>query len=124
MKFFFLIVTVLFLVALGPLIYAEPVNKPLKTWTNEDLELLDQPVPGFFVSGKDFPPFAFRDQSGEAWTNQDLEGKVVLVAFWSTSCAFCHPEIAELQKTVRAGDLQRRISNSYLQCGSGRDSSQ
>jgi len=37
---------------------------------------------------------------GKAFNSDDLRGKVVVLAFWSTKCAICHSEIPKLNKIV------------------------
>lgn len=44
------------------------------------------------------PDFAAQDLSGQAVNLRDLQGKVVVLTFWSTKCQICHAEIPKLNQ--------------------------
>jgi peroxiredoxin/mono/diheme cytochrome c family protein len=47
--------------------------------------------------GQSAPPLSFRDPEGTVGSLDQLRGKVVLVAFWGTSCLPCIAELPELE---------------------------
>jgi peroxiredoxin len=59
--------------------------------------------------------FTLADVEGESWHLADLKGKVLLVNFWSTSCAPCRKEMPDLQalfdKYKERGLIVLSISN-------------
>ncbi len=48
--------------------------------------------------GQDAPAFAAQSLSGEQINLADMQGKVVVMTFWSTKCAICHSEIPKLNQ--------------------------
>jgi thiol-disulfide isomerase/thioredoxin len=48
--------------------------------------------------GKRVPPFTLKTSTNEKLTDRSLQGQVVLLNFWSTTCGPCVKEIPELQK--------------------------
>jgi peroxiredoxin len=51
-------------------------------------------------TGASAPPFWYRDAEGTAGCLDQHRGKVVLVAFWGTTCAPCLDELSELESLV------------------------
>lgn len=49
-------------------------------------------------AGQDAPAFAAQSISGEQINLADMQGKVVVMTFWSTKCAICHSEIPKLNQ--------------------------
>ena len=49
-------------------------------------------------TGQDAPAFAAQSMSGQAINLADMQGKVVVMTFWSTRCAICHSEIPKLNQ--------------------------
>jgi peroxiredoxin len=49
-------------------------------------------------TGQDAPAFAAQSMSGEQINLADMQGKVVVMTFWSTKCAICHSEIPKLNQ--------------------------
>lgn len=49
-------------------------------------------------TGQDAPAFAAQSLSGEQINLADMQGKVVVMTFWSTKCAICHTEIPKLNQ--------------------------
>jgi mono/diheme cytochrome c family protein/peroxiredoxin len=47
--------------------------------------------------GQSAPPLLFRDPEGTVGSLDQLRGKVVLVAFWGTTCVACMAELPELE---------------------------
>ena len=57
---------------------------------------------GYFLtrsSGQDAPQVTYIGIKGEKITPQQLDGKVVLVNFWATSCASCVKEMPDMVNT-------------------------
>jgi len=50
--------------------------------------------------GSAAPDFAAEGLDGKTYNLSDLQGKVVLITFWSTRCAICHSEIPKLNQVV------------------------
>ncbi len=50
--------------------------------------------------GQAAPEFAAQTLEGQTVNLKDLQGKVVVLTFWSTKCAICHAEIPKLNKIV------------------------
>jgi peroxiredoxin len=48
--------------------------------------------------GQAAPEFAAQSLSGQAINLSDMQGKVVVMTFWSTKCAICHSEIPKLNQ--------------------------
>lgn len=48
--------------------------------------------------GQAAPEFAAQSLSGQAINLADMQGKVVVMTFWSTRCAICHSEIPKLNQ--------------------------
>ena len=46
------------------------------------------------------PDFSAEGIDGKTYNLSQLQGKVVLVTFWSTRCAICHSEIPKLNQVV------------------------
>ena len=46
------------------------------------------------------PDFAAEGMDGKTYNLSQLQGKVVLITFWSTRCAICHSEIPKLNQVV------------------------
>jgi thiol-disulfide isomerase/thioredoxin len=44
------------------------------------------------------PDFSLKTLSGDTVTDQSLQGQVVILNFWSTSCSACLAELPELQQ--------------------------
>lgn len=49
-------------------------------------------------TGQNAPAFAAQSLSGEQINLADMQGKVVVMTFWSTKCAICHTEIPKLNQ--------------------------
>jgi peroxiredoxin len=47
--------------------------------------------------GQEAPPFELRDLNGRVYHSDSLRGKVIVLDFWSTSCAPCINEIPEIR---------------------------
>jgi peroxiredoxin len=50
--------------------------------------------------GSAAPDFSAEGMDGKTYNLSQLQGKVVLVTFWSTRCAICHAEIPKLNQVV------------------------
>ncbi len=50
--------------------------------------------------GQVAPDFSARTLDGQTVNLKDLQGKVVVLTFWSTRCAICHSEIPKLNQVV------------------------
>ena len=50
--------------------------------------------------GNAAPEFAAQDLSGQPVNLRDLQGKVVVLTFWSTKCQICHAEIPKLNQVA------------------------
>lgn len=50
--------------------------------------------------GQAAPNFAAQSIDGQMVNLTDLQGKVVVLTFWSTKCAICHSEIPKLNQVV------------------------
>lgn len=50
--------------------------------------------------GQAAPVFAAQSLDGQTVNLKDLQGKVVVLTFWSTRCAICHAEIPKLNQIV------------------------
>lgn len=50
--------------------------------------------------GQAAPNFAAQSVDGQTVNLSDLQGKVVVLTFWSTKCAVCHSEIPKLNQVV------------------------
>lgn len=50
--------------------------------------------------GQTAPVFAAQSLNGQTVNLKDLQGKVVVLTFWSTRCAICHAEIPKLNQIV------------------------
>src|SRR6476619_2515504 len=50
--------------------------------------------------GSAAPDFAAAGMDGKTYNLSQLQGKVVLITFWSTRCAICHSEIPKLNQVV------------------------
>lgn len=48
--------------------------------------------------GDKFPQFSATDIDGKTWTNNDIEGKVMVLNCWFTGCKPCRAEMPELSK--------------------------
>jgi len=48
--------------------------------------------------GNPAPEFAATSMSGQTFDLKQLQGKVVLVTFWSTKCEICHSEIPKMNQ--------------------------
>ena len=75
-----------------------------------DLELLEQRSIDLraCMIGKKFPSFSATTISGKTYSTDDLEGKVVFVTSWFSSCAPCVAEIPvlnELSKQYKSKDF-------------------
>lgn len=54
--------------------------------------------------GEPMAPFALRSMTGESWhLPQAAAGKVVVVRFWATWCAFCKDEMKAIEPVWQAG---------------------
>ena len=51
--------------------------------------------------GQPAPDFAATTIDGRSVTLKDLQGKVVVLTFWSTRCAICHSEFPKLNQVVQ-----------------------
>lgn len=51
--------------------------------------------------GQPAPDFAATTIDGRPVTLKDLQGKVVVLTFWSTRCAICHSEFPKLNQVVQ-----------------------
>jgi Peroxiredoxin len=49
-------------------------------------------------TGQPAPEFAAQTLNGQAINLSDMQGKVVVMTFWSTKCAICHSEIPKLNQ--------------------------
>ena len=61
--------------------------------------------------GDPAPLFSLNDSSGNIWSLEALQGKVVLVNFWATWCPTCKGEKVSLQKL---SDMTRDKSNFVI----------
>ncbi len=50
------------------------------------------------VIGQSAPDFAGQGLDGKALNLADMQGKVIVMTFWSTRCAICHSEIPKLNQ--------------------------
>ena len=50
--------------------------------------------------GQAAPEFVAQTLDGQSVNLKDLQGKVVVLTFWSTRCAICHAEIPKLNQMV------------------------
>jgi peroxiredoxin len=50
--------------------------------------------------GQTAPDFAAQTLEGQPVNLKDLQGKVVVLTFWSTRCAICHAEFPKLNQVV------------------------
>lgn len=50
--------------------------------------------------GQQAPSFSVQSIEGETVALDQLQGKVVVLTFWSTRCAICHSEIPKLNQVV------------------------
>lgn len=50
--------------------------------------------------GQPAPDFAAQTLNGDTVNLKDLQGKVVVLTFWSTRCAICHAEFPKLNQIV------------------------
>lgn len=50
--------------------------------------------------GQAAPNFAAQSLDGQTVNLNELQGKVVVLTFWSTKCAICHSEIPKLNQVV------------------------
>lgn len=50
--------------------------------------------------GQQAPSFSVQSLEGETVSLDQLQGKVVVLTFWSTRCAICHSEIPKLNQVV------------------------
>lgn len=50
--------------------------------------------------GQSAPEFVAQTLDGQTVNLKDLQGKVVVLTFWSTRCAICHAEIPKLNQIV------------------------
>ena len=50
--------------------------------------------------GQQAPNFTGQALDGQAFSLDQLQGKVVLLTFWSTRCQICHSEIPKLNRVV------------------------
>lgn len=50
--------------------------------------------------GQAAPEFSAQTIEGQTVNLKDLQGKVVVLTFWSTKCAICHAEIPKLNQIV------------------------
>jgi len=48
--------------------------------------------------GNPAPEFAATSMNGQSYDLKQLQGKVVLVTFWSTKCEICHSEIPKMNQ--------------------------
>ncbi len=62
--------------------------------------------------GQGAPDFRLRTFSGETYHLQELEGKVVLINFWSSWCESCKPEARDLGQAWR--DVRSRGDVVFL----------
>jgi len=51
-------------------------------------------------TGTQAPDFAAESLDGKYYTLSQLQGKVVILTFWSTRCQICHSEIPNLNKVA------------------------
>lgn len=52
------------------------------------------------MKGKPFPEFKLTTMDGTTYTNEDVEGKVLVMNFWFSSCKPCIGEIPEMNEMV------------------------
>ncbi len=50
--------------------------------------------------GTEAPDFSAQTLSGKQLSIKELQGKVVVLTFWSTRCAICHSEIPKLNQVA------------------------
>ncbi len=50
--------------------------------------------------GAQAPDFAAESMDGKSYNLSQLQGKVVVMTFWSTKCAICHSEIPKLNQVA------------------------
>lgn len=50
------------------------------------------------------PQFSATDINGQEVSLNNLQGKVVVLTFWSTRCAICHEELPKVNQMVRGFD--------------------
>jgi thiol-disulfide isomerase/thioredoxin len=53
-----------------------------------------------YNEGEAIPPFAFEDINGNKFDSEELQGKVIVLNFWSTTCGPCIKEMPHLNKLV------------------------
>ena len=51
-------------------------------------------------AGSAAPDFAGESIDGKQYNLSELQGKIVVLTFWSTRCAICHSEIPKLNRIV------------------------
>src|SRR4051794_19465985 len=54
--------------------------------------------------GSPAPQFSGSGLDGNYYDLNDLKGKVVVVAFWSTRCEICHSEFPKYNKLIKTFD--------------------
>jgi peroxiredoxin len=63
----------------------------------------DRGVEGIQV-GKRVPDFSLKTSTNEQVTSRSLEGQIVVLNFWSTTCRSCVSELAEFQKVAESSE--------------------
>lgn len=63
--------------------------------SNKRISTMSETKPTIEIGDK-FPKFSATDIDGKKWTNEDVEGKIMVLNLWYTGCGPCRAEMPEL----------------------------